>query len=47
MASPNYQFEKRQRELAMKNKKAEKEKKKSVAKEPSEPAVDPGNADNP
>ena len=35
VAKPNYQFEKRQRELEKKKKKAEKERKKAVAADPS------------
>ena len=40
MAKPNYQFEKRQRELEKKKKKAEKDQKKSLAKEESAPPID-------
>lgn len=37
MAKPNYQFEKRQRELEKKKKKAEKDQKKSQAKDDATP----------
>lgn len=46
MAKPNYQFEKRQRELEKKKKKAEKEQKKSQAREDSAPAVAAPEADD-
>ena len=41
MAKPNYQFEKRQRELEKKKKKAEKAQKKApVVEQPPEPVAD-------
>lgn len=41
MAKPNYQYEKRQRELAKKNKKADKAARKSSGK-PDDPSDEPG-----
>ena len=41
MAKPNYQFEKRQRELEKKKKKAEKAQRKAVAPEGTPPDVAP------
>lgn len=38
MAKPNYSFEKRQRELAKKKKKDEKQARKQAAKEPATPS---------
>lgn len=40
MAKPNYQFEKRQRELAKKKKKAEKDQKKSQTKDEAAPPAE-------
>ena len=44
MAKPNYQFEKRQRELEKKKKKAEKERKKAIAADPSLGSDEDGDA---
>lgn len=42
MAKPNYEFAKRQRDLAKKQKKEEKRKKKMESGEPAEPAPEDG-----
>jgi hypothetical protein len=42
LAKPNYEFAKRQRDLAKKQKKEEKRKKKMESGEPGEPAPDDG-----
>lgn len=47
MAKPNYQFEKRQRELEKKRKKAEKERKKTADTEPAPDAAAPAGQDTP
>jgi hypothetical protein len=47
MAKPNYQFEKRQRELAKKRKKDEKAQRKVVPQQPAPPADEPGDAQAP
>jgi hypothetical protein len=47
VAKPNYQFEKRQRELEKKRKKAEKERKKSSDTEPAPDAEAPVTQNNP
>jgi hypothetical protein len=47
VAKPNYQFEKRQRELEKKRKKAEKERKKTADTEPAPDAGTPAGQDNP
>jgi hypothetical protein len=47
VAKPNYQFEKRQRELEKKRKKAEKERKKTSDIEPAPDAEVPQAQDNP
>ena len=47
MAKPNYEFAKRQRDLAKKQKKEEKRKKKMESGEPGEPAPDDGAAPAP
>lgn len=47
MAKPNYQYEKRQRDLAKKKKKEEKLKKKQLAKGPSDDATDADSAESP
>jgi hypothetical protein len=41
MAKPNYQFEKRQRELAKKKKKEEKAQRRVVPQQPAVPPVEP------
>ena len=41
MPKPNYQFEKRQRELEKKKKKAEKAQRKAATSEETPPAVEP------
>jgi hypothetical protein len=45
LAKPNYSFEKRQRELAKKNKKEEKEKLKAQRKAAGLPPEEPGSED--
>ncbi len=47
MAKPNYEFAKRQRDLAKKQKKEEKRKKKLESGEPAEPTADDGAAPAP
>lgn len=44
MGKPNYQFEKRRREMEKKAKKAEKQKRKETDAAPATPATNPGEA---
>ena len=47
MAKPNYQFEKRQRDIAKKKKQDEKRQKKAAAKKGPEPDATPGSGGTP